>query len=375
MYSGPPATGAGISHAFLDSRQHSQHSEREIRMAPIKGDDGTSGIPVPAPGTFGVLGDAKSSYGVVGTSGGPAGVYGESNLAEVSQETQIQNAGRGVLGVNNQSGGIGVEGLGKGVYGVGVQGTGSSRGVYGASERGAGVSGVGYFGVFGNSPNNIGVYGLSTKTGATGVRGESTEGTGVFGQGVIGVKASNLLTPLCDVYLATIVAAGDFRGHVFVSGILFKAGGGFLIDHPLDPANKYLHHSFVESPDRKNVYDGIAVLDGQGEAVVELPAWFSVLNRDFRYQLTCLGGYAPVFVAEEIEGNRFRIGGGSPGFKVSWLVTGIRQDPWANANLIQPEHEKPEAERGSFSQPDLYGQPEEKSVQRARYPQSPAPPA
>ena len=123
--------------------------------------------------------------------------------------------------------------------------------------------------------------------------------------------------------MATSGWAGDFRGSVFVSGGLFKGGGGFLIDHPLDPANKYLHHSFVESPDRKNVYDGIAVLDGQGEAVVELPAWFSVLNRDFRYQLTCLGGYAPVFVAEEIEGNRFCIGGGSPGLKVSWLVTSI----------------------------------------------------
>src|SRR5947199_4104157 len=349
MYSGPPATGAGISHAFLDSRQHSQHSEREIRMAPIKGDDGTSGIPVPAPGTFGVLGDAKSSYGVVGTSGGPAGVYGESNLAEVTQETRIQNAGRGVLGVNNQSGGIGVEGLGKGVLGVGVQGTGYSTGVYGASDRGLGVYGEGYTGVLGRS----------TPTGAAGVHGESTKGTGVFGRGAVGVKATNSLTaPYNDVVLATSGWAGDFRGSVFVSGGLFKGGGGFLIDHPLDPANKYLHHSFVESPDRKNVYDGIAVLDGQGEAVVELPAWFSVLNRDFRYQLTCLGGYSAVFVADEIEGNRFRIGGGSPGFKVAWLVTGTRQDPWANANLIQPEHEKPEAERGSFIHPDLYGQPE-----------------
>src|SRR5436305_13300693 len=112
MYSGPPATGAGISHAFLDSRQHSQHSEREIRMAPIKGDDGTSGIPVPAPGLFWVWGDAISSYGVVGTSGGPAGVYGERNLAEVTQESRIQTPARGGVGENNHSGGIGVGGVG-----------------------------------------------------------------------------------------------------------------------------------------------------------------------------------------------------------------------------------------------------------------------
>jgi hypothetical protein len=242
-----------------------------------------------------------------------------------------------------------------------VQGTGKTSGVYGHSERGIGVDGAGFIGVAGDSPGNIGVLGRSG-------------GTGVLGQGIIGVHARNsLLGSGNEVYLATPLSAGDFSGSVYVSGFLYKPGGGFLIDHPLDPANKYLHHSFVESPDRKNVYDGIAVLDGQGEAVVELPAWFSVLNRDFRYQLTCLDRHAPVFVAGEIKDNRFRIGGGSPGLKVSWLVTGIRQDPWANANPVPPEHEKPEAERGSFIHPGLYGQPEEKSVQRARYPQSSKP--
>jgi hypothetical protein len=337
-------------------------------MPPIKGDDGTSGIPVPAPGTFGVWGDAKSSYGVVGTSGGPAGVYGESNQ---NLQDELSTVGRGVLGVNSTYLGIGVEGRGGN---FGVQGTSKRTGVYGTGS---------IIGVFGDSLN-IGVLGRSRRTGVsgqsseggTGVSGESSEGTGVSGQGIIGVHASNsLLGSLNEAYLATLLWAGDFRGPVFISGGLVMAGSGFLIDHPLDPANQYLHHSSVESPDRKNVYDGIAVLDGQGEAVVELPAWFSVLNRDFRYQLTCLGRHAPVFVAEEIEDNRFRIGGGSPGLKISWLVTGIRQDPWANANPVPPEHEKPEAERGSFIHPSLYGQPEEKSMQRARYPQSPEPPA
>jgi hypothetical protein len=169
--------------------------------------------------------------------------------------------------------------------------------------------------------------------------------------------------------LSTPSWAGEFNGGVFVLGRLAKSGGGFLIDHPLDPANKYLHHSFVESPDRKNVYDGIAVLSGEGEAVVELPEWFSTLNRDFRYQLTCIGGHAPVFVAQEIENNRFCIAGGSLGLKVSWQVTGIRQDPWANANLVPPEQDKPAAEIGSFLHPELYGQPEEKSRQRVLHSQ------
>jgi hypothetical protein len=75
--------------------------------------------------------------------------------------------------------------------------------------------------------------------------------------------------------------SGDFSGDVAISGNLTKGGGGFKIDHPLDPMHKYLLHSFVESPDMKNVYDGIAILDGAGEAIVELPSWFEALNTDF----------------------------------------------------------------------------------------------
>jgi hypothetical protein len=95
-----------------------------------------------------------------------------------------------------------------------------------------------------------------------------------------------------------------------VIGNLSKGGGSFKIDHPLDPANKYLYHSFVESPDMMNVYNGNVVLDANGEAVVVLPDWFEALNRDFRYQLTCIGGFAPVYIAEEIANNQFKIAGG-----------------------------------------------------------------
>ena len=79
--------------------------------------------------------------------------------------------------------------------------------------------------------------------------------------------------------------AGNFEGNVHVSGNLSKGSGSFRIDHPLDPENKYLYHSFVESPDMMNVYNGNVILDEQGEAVVEFPEWFEPLNRDFRYQL------------------------------------------------------------------------------------------
>jgi hypothetical protein len=135
---------------------------------------------------------------------------------------------------------------------------------------------------------------------------------------------------------------------------LTKGSGSFKIDHPLDPENKYLYHSLVESPDMKNIYDGVAVLDEYGEAWVELPEWFEGLNRDFRYQLTCIGGFAQVYIAEEIYLNRFKIGGGIPGMKVSWQVTGIRQDPYANTFRVPVEEAKPENERGRFLYPEVY---------------------
>jgi hypothetical protein len=129
-------------------------------------------------------------------------------------------------------------------------------------------------------------------------------------------------------------------GNVTVNGTLSKSAGAFKIDHPLDPDHKYLLHSFVESPDMKNIYEGTATLDNRGEAEVRLPDYFESLNRDFRYQLSPLGEFAPVFIAREIEGNSFRIAGGKPGLKVSWLVTGIRQDAYANAHRIQVEELK-----------------------------------
>ena len=93
----------------------------------------------------------------------------------------------------------------------------------------------------------------------------------------------------------------------------------------------------------KNIYDGVAVLDENGEATVTLPDWFEALNQDFRYQLTCIGGYAPVYVAGEISGNHFRIGGGRPALKVSWQVTGVRHDAYANEHRIPVEAEKPKS--------------------------------
>jgi hypothetical protein len=80
------------------------------------------------------------------------------------------------------------------------------------------------------------------------------------------------------------------------------------------------------------------VLDEKGEATVELPDYFQALNSDYRYQLTPVGAPMPgLYVAREIEKNSFVIGGGKPGAKVSWQVTGIRQDEAAKKDRIVPE--------------------------------------
>jgi len=158
---------------------------------------------------------------------------------------------------------------------------------------------------------------------------------------------------------ATATTAGYFSGNVTVTGVMSKGGGSFKIDHPLDPENKYLYHSFVESPDMMNIYNGNVILDARGQAWVELPEWFGPLNRDFRYQLTAVGAPGPnLYVAEKISGNRFQIAGGEPGMEVSWQVTGIRQDAFAEAHRIPVEEDKPENERGNYLHPREHGMAE-----------------
>ncbi len=41
--------------------------------------------------------------------------------------------------------------------------------------------------------------------------------------------------------------------------------------------------------------------------------------------------------------------------KVSWQVTGIRKDPYANANRIPVEQQKPEDQLGKYLHPQAHG--------------------
>jgi hypothetical protein len=185
--------------------------------------------------------------------------------------------------------------------------------------------------------------------------------------GSVGLHTTNKT----EAYFSTKRLAGDSHGDVSVAGRhLNKPGGGFKIDHPLDPANKYLYHSFVEFSDMKNIYDGVVVLNENSRAEVKLPNRFETLNEDFRYQLTTLGCSAPnLHIEEEITNSHFKIAGGTHGMKVCWQVTRIRKDPWAGTNRVKIE-EKPANERDCYLQPELYDKHMERSMAYACYPES-----
>jgi len=300
----------------------------------------------PSEGATGVLGysgnNADLGYGVIGEaqSADGRGVYGHAlsasgvNFGVYGETAAI--GGRGVYGTNTGMASLyacAIEGERIGT-GVGVRGIGGTHGVVGIVEPTGSQSHYGVLGrADGGSGTNYGVYG-----GATG------DGTNY---------------------------AGYFSGNVEVTGTLSKGGGSFKIDHPLDPEHKYLHHSFVESPDMKNIYDGIAVTGDDGYATVTLPNWFQALNRDFRYQLTVIDeqssdDFVLAKVTHKIEHNQFVIRTSAPNIEVSWQITGIRQDRFAEANRIPVETDKPADELGTYLHPEAWGKPADLGVPRAQ---------
>jgi hypothetical protein len=165
------------------------------------------------------------------------------------------------------------------------------------------------------------------------------------------------------VYGSSSGYAGYFQGDVHVNGTLSSNVKDFKIDDPLDPANKYLYHTSVESPDMMDLYSGNITTDARGEARIALPSYFEALNRDFRYQLTVIDGqFAQAVVSSKIKDNHFTIKTDKPNVEVSWLVTGVRQDPYANAHPSPVEQAKPANEKGYYLHPELYGEPATKSV-------------
>jgi hypothetical protein len=101
-----------------------------------------------------------------------------------------------------------------------------------------------------------------------------------------------------------------------------------------------------------------------------LPDWFEALNSDFRYQLTVIGQFAHAVVATEIDNNMFTIRTDKPNVKVSWQVTGIRQDAWAKTHRIPVEVEKAKADQGHYLHPELFEHAGEPSIAAMHLPRS-----
>jgi hypothetical protein len=348
--------------------------------------------------TYGVAGEAQSTsgigvggfsfattgttYGVYGSNASPgSGVYGTSPLTGVEGASPYV----GVYGTSSGSSVAGA-GIGKaGVWGDTGGGVGFFTGVLGtADDKTAGFflnAGLDYPTIY--AENELDDFGAVLFQGyMTGVSTFATIGDPGCNVGFIAIQLGQGGMSSCDNYT---IAGGDNGdtyinatndeavhlrvnsvealtatiGAITIPGDLYVGGTkNFRIDHPLDPANKFLFHAAIESSEVLNLYSGNVALDASGEAVVKLPDWFEIINKDFRYQLTSIG--APgrdLYIAEEVSGGRFKIAGGKPGGKVSWQVSGVRNDAWEKAHPMVVEADKG-AQRGQYLTPELYGAPE-----------------
>jgi hypothetical protein len=280
---------------------------------------------------------------VIIDSSGKVGIGTDSPQATLHVFTSIA----GGIGINTFGGNFNDCCNGGSSEGTGLHADGGDN----AASSGGGGPGITALG--GASPNGI--------AGGEGVIGTGGTGKGFGGDGIAGFAGGT----------DSESVGGFFSGGVRITGNLDATGSkNFKIDHPLDPQNKYLRHAAMESSEVLNVYSGNVVADQNGQAVVRFPDWFQAINRDFRYQLTAVGGPAQgLYIAEEIYNNQFKIAGGVPGVKISWQVTGVRSDAGMLRTPFKLEEDKPDFERGSYLDPQAFGQPEEKGEEWARRPQ------
>ncbi len=228
---------------------------------------------------------------------------------------------------------------------TGVTDANGSYGIYAVGGDGVGNAQADFAGDGGD------FYGGFTPESSSGAAGYGIYATG--GVGGVGVAAY----------------AGYFDGNIEVTGTVFGSVKDFKIDHPLDPANKYLYHTSVESSEMMNIYTGNVVTDELGMATVKLPDWFEAENADFRYQLTVIGRRGQAWIAEEVEQGQFKIGSDATHTKISWQITAVRQDAFAKAHPLIVEQAKPARERGFYQNPELFGQPAERQTEWGRRPQ------
>ena len=313
---------------------------------------------------FPTIANLSVPVGVMGASPNGPGVYGAS--AGVSEFTP--SLGAGVWGDTGGSGNyVGVLGTGADDIAGSFANNGGNAPTITAANYTSTAGGVVFYadmpGLLANDAAAIiGDPGCGEDSGNMGLQLGQTKMSGCANYTLLGnnvgstyLNADSGQTVHLRVANADVVKVST--GAVSITGTLSATGTkNFRIDHPLDPGNKYLTHAAVESSEVLNLYSGNATLDDSGAAVVQLPDWFEAINKDFRYQLTNIGGFAPVYIAEEVSGGRFKIAGGKPGAKVSWQVTGVRNDAWEKAYPMVVEADKG-ADRGHYLTPELYGQP------------------
>lgn len=236
-----------------------------------------------------------------------------------------------------------------------VQATASAESaVYGSNLRttgGYGVYGIGVNGVVGETNYSQGNAIWGENYDAVAPLGN---GIGVAGKGYYGVIGE-------DRYLGSVTGAYG----VFSNGNFAATGTkSFIIDHPSNPENKFLRHFSTESNEVLNIYRGNAVFNENGEAIITLPEYYDDINKNPSYNLTPVGGFAQLYVKEEISGGTFIIGGGTVGQKVSWTIYAERNDRYLQEYPAQRdvELEKREGQKGTYLMPQLYGQPTEKAM-------------
>lgn len=219
-----------------------------------------------------------------------------------------------------------------GQYGNGVLGedygpTGSGTGVRGTSNLGTGVNGTGHqYGVYGSCTwqSGFGVYAYNSYT-PNGV------GLGAYGA----------------------LKAATFAGAVDVSGYLTKSGGGFRIDHPADPENKYLNHEFVESDKAKNIYDGELTFDDSGKTTIEMPSWYTHVSSNGRLMVMPHEASSTLATKKLAEG-KWEVSGGAPHGTADYFVISTRSDKWMKDNHPGVEIDKGD-KKGLFINPELHG--------------------
>ena len=316
-------------------------------------------------GGLAMYGYAERNTGVHGVTGTitAAGVYGENMYGEAVVGRNRGGNGVGAVVGRNDSSGSGVRGFctKTGIGVLGQSGISGGTGVAGVFQNLNAANFSNVLEVSGNGSGNT-IYASTLSTANAAIRAFCS---GTNGNGIIST-ASTGGNPFAIWGISNNPTgfAGYFTGNVHVLGTLSKSMGSFKIDHPVDPANKYLIHSFVESPDMMNIYNGNVVTDAKGVAVVKLPGYFEAENMDFKYQLTILDEtrFAQARVAKKISNNQFVIVTDKPNIEVSWAVTGVRNDAYAKAHRIVPEVEKLGEERGRYLTPLEHGKTAEMGV-------------